>query len=309
MLYPMILNPVLKEYLWGGTNLKDKYGKQTEKETIAESWELSCHPEGISTIANGVCKGMELTDYIIKNGHAVLGSNVDQAGLPVLIKLIDAADNLSIQVHPGDSYAKQTENQSGKKEMWYITECEPTSYLYYGISRKISKDEFIKKAKDGTITDIINRVPVRQGDVFFIDSGVVHAIGKGLTVAEIGSNCNITYRIFDFFRKDKSGMPRELHISNAADVACLDTPVAYKFDEYGVLDCKDFIVEEIKLKGLKNLKADNKSFHSLLCIQGSCIIQYNGEEVLAQKGTSVFIPAGMGNYALKGNAVLLKTTV
>jgi Phosphomannose isomerase len=309
MLYPMILKPVLKEYLWGGTNLRVKYGKETKKETIAESWELSCHKEGVSVIANGKLAGTRLDDFIHESSGNVLGTNVKLCELPVLVKLIDAADNLSIQVHPDDCYAEKHENQPGKKEMWYIIDCEPDASLFFGFKNKIDRGEFVHRAEDGSITEVLNRVNVSPGDVFFIDAGVVHAIGKGITVAEIGSNCNITYRLFDFFRKDSFGNPRELHIKKAAEVVHLDIPEKQSFNENGLLDCKDFIVQEIKLKTTKKLTADLDSFHSLLCVHGNCAIEYNGESVEMQKGTSVFVPAGMGSYALNGEAVLLKTTV
>ena len=305
MLYPLVLKPVFKEYLWGGTNLKKIYGADST-DTIAESWVLSCHPEGVTTIVNGRFAGERLDAYIRGQDNGVLGKHAE---MPLLIKLIDAADNLSIQVHPDDCYAAEREKQPGKKELWYIVDCEPDSSLFYGFNKKVLKKEFIKRAKDGSVLEVLNQVPVRQGDVFFIESGVVHAIGKGMTIAEIGSNCNITYRIFDFFRKDKTGKPRPLHLEKAAEVAVLDMSERHTFDENGFLNCVDFAVQEIKLNGSLRLTAGCGSFHSLLGISGSCRLEFDGMHVDIEKGTSLLIPAGMGEYSMQGNAVLLKTTV
>jgi mannose-6-phosphate isomerase len=309
MLYPMVLAPVFKEYLWGGRNLAAKYGKKTDLKTIAESWELACHRDGVSIITNGAFQNKKLDAYLEENGCGVLGADKCANGMPLLVKLIDAADNLSIQVHPDACFAAENEQQPGKKELWYIMDCEPDASIFYGFNKKISKEEFVSRAKDGSILDVLNRVAVRAGDVFFIDSGTVHAIGKGLTVAEIGNNCNVTYRIFDFFRKDQSGQPRDLHIDKAAKVANLDVPKQYAFDENGVLDCGDFLVHEIRLRGILELTADDRSFHNLLCTKGECVLSYEEQEIKILQGTSIFIPAGMGVYSLRGDGVLLKTTV
>ncbi len=309
MLYPMILAPVFKEYLWGGHNLATKYGKETDLETIAESWELACHPQGVSVITNGPLKNKKLDAYLKENGCRVLGTKQCTKELPLLVKLIDAEDNLSIQVHPDAYFAAENEQQPGKKELWYIMDCEPGASIFYGFNKKLTREEFISRAKDGSILDVLNRVSVHPGDVFFIDSGTVHAIGKGMTVAEIGNNCNITYRIFDFFRKDQSGNSRDLHIDKAAMVAKLDTPKQYAFDENGVLDCGDFLVCEIRLRGILDLTADVKTFHNLLCTKGGCVLSCEEQEIQILQGTSIFIPAGMGEYRLRGDALLLKTTV
>ncbi len=309
MHYPMILSPVFKEYVWGGKNLKKIYKGACSPDRIAESWVLSCHWDGITGIANGKYAGKTLNDYIQDTKGAVLGNYCNNGEMPLLLKIIDAADHLSIQVHPDTAYAGRVENQPGKKEAWYVMDCIRDAFLYYGFNRKLSREEFLARAKDGTILETLNRVSVKPGDVFFIDSGIIHAIGKGMTVVEIGSNCNITYRIFDYFRTDKYGKQRELHIEKAADVAVLEKIQAVPLMKNGIMDCADFYMQEIKLDGKMVITAGAESFHSLLCIKGNCLLLFNGLKIPVEIGTSLFVPADMGAYTLQGNSVVLKTAV
>lgn len=308
MLYPLVLSPVFKDYLWGGIKLKTIYHKNCAFPKIAESWELACHREGVSRIENGLYAGMPLSEYLKKEGCGVLGDGKGE--LPLLIKIIDTADSLSIQVHPDDAYAALHENgQDGKTELWYIMECELGAALYYGFQKEISKEEFKNRAADGTITEVLNKAEVRKGDVFLIEPGMVHAIGKDMTVAEIGTNSNITYRIYDFGRTDAQGKPRPLHIEQAADVLHFREPVVYRLDR--PLDCGAFQMEKIELRGKEPAlcAVDESSFHNLLCVEGKGILTCQGEAIEIPAGKNVFLPAGLGEYTLDGKATFLKTTV
>ena len=188
-----------KDYIWGGNRLREEYGKQLDSDRIAESWELSCHKDGQSVITGGEFDGKTLSDYIAAKGKGVLGKNCGRFEyFPVLIKLIDAKDNLSVQVHPSNEYALRVEGEYGKTEMWYIVDCDPGAELLYGFKHEISKEEFAERIANNTLLEVTNNVPVHKGDVFFIESGTLHAIGKGILIAEIQQNSNTTYRIYDY---------------------------------------------------------------------------------------------------------------
>ena len=187
----MKLQAPLKDYIWGGTKLKTDYGKKTDLEKVSESWELACHKDGMSIIENGPEAGRTLKSYLDEAGPAVLGEHAKKFSyFPLLIKLIDAKDNLSVQVHPDNDYAMRVEGEYGKTEMWYIVDCEPGATLIYGFKHAISKEEFEKRIADNTLLEVCNQVPVHKGDVFFIASGTLHAIGKGIIICEIQQNSN-----------------------------------------------------------------------------------------------------------------------
>ncbi len=195
-LTPFLLYPACKDYLWGGTRLREQYHKESEQQIIAESWELSCHPDGESVIATGAHEGDTLRSFLAAHPQAAGEKAAAFGQFPLLIKFIDAAGDLSIQVHPDDTYARRVEGagQSGKTEMWYILDCKAGAALYYGFEHPVSAQQVRAAVKDGTITSLLHRVPVRPGDVFFIEAGTVHAIGAGMTLAEIQQNSNTTYR-------------------------------------------------------------------------------------------------------------------
>ena len=174
------LKPSSKDYLWGGTRLMTEFGKEYDGDKLAETWELSCHPDGPSYVANGEYAGETLSEYILMEGKKVTGTHSRHySQFPLLIKFIDAKDDLSIQVHPDDEYAMKNEGQYGKTEMWYIVDCEDGASLYYGFSREVSKEEFEKRIKNKTLLEVLNKVEVHKGDVLFIEPGTIHAIGKG----------------------------------------------------------------------------------------------------------------------------------
>lgn len=193
------LKPACKDYLWGGRRLVEEYGKEYDGETLAETWELSCHPDGPSVISNGKYAGKTLEEYIEKEGREILGTHCRRfREFPVLIKFIDANKDLSIQVHPDNRFALKNEGQYGKTEMWYVMDTEPGAFLYYGFKKEISREEFRRRINDNTLTEVLNSVSVKKGDTFFIEAGTIHAIGKGILLAEIQQNSNVTYRVYDY---------------------------------------------------------------------------------------------------------------
>ncbi|MGI6153092.1 MAG: type I phosphomannose isomerase catalytic subunit [Christensenellaceae bacterium] len=306
MLYPLILTPVFKEYLWGGTRLKQLYNKVTDFEKIAESWELSTHRDGVCGIENGYFAGRMFTEYLQSAGLQVLGTNAKTDELPVLIKYIDSSSGLSVQVHPDDAYARRQGEPYGKTEFWYIVDCGPDAWLYYGTEEgtEFTKEEFIRRAKDGSIVDLLKKVPVKKGDAFYIEPGTVHAIGKDMTVVEVGTNCNITYRIFDFNRTDKDGNARPLHLEDAA--AIIKPGAGSQQWENGRIDCSDFVVTELRVNGILDLLCDERSFHCLMCIEGNVMID---RAVQMNPGSTVFIPAGLGGYTLRGEGTVLAVSI
>ena len=216
----MKLQPVGKDYLWGGTRLREEYGKRIDLTPLAETWECSVHPDGPSVIANGEFKGMTLTD-VLKNHPEYLGTKVSNGELPVLIKFIDAKKDLSVQVHPNDKYAGIYEHQNGKTEMWYVLDAEEDASLVYGFQHKVTADIIRKAVATATLDRHLQKVGVHKGDVFFVPSGTVHGIGAGVLIAEIQESSNVTYRVYDYDRIDKNGMKRELHFDKAIKVRCV----------------------------------------------------------------------------------------
>lgn len=312
------LTPAFKDYLWGGTRLRDDFQKDCDFDKIAESWELSCHKDGPSTISNGEFKGLTLSEYIEKAGKSVLGTDCEKFdNFPILIKLIDAKDNLSVQVHPDNEYALRVEGEYGKTEMWYIVDCDEGATLLYGFKDTISKDEFAQRIADNTLLEVTNAVPVKKGDVFFIQAGTLHAIGKGILIAEIQQNSNTTYRIYDYGRVGKDGKPRELHVEKAKDVTDLcpakaypETPVEQK-DGYTsklLSSCDYFTTYAIDVDSKAVLEADEKSFASLLILEGEGKV-VGDDTVEFRKGDSIFVPAGTGKFAVDGKCKAILTRV
>ena len=312
------LTPAFKDYHWGGTRLRDDFQKDCDFDKIAESWELSCHKDGPSTIANGEFKGLTLSEYIDKAGKSVLGTDCEKfENFPILIKLIDAKDNLSVQVHPDNEYAQRVEGEYGKTEMWYIVDCDEGATLLYGFKDTITKDEFAQRIADNTLLEVTNAVPVKKGDVFFIQAGTLHAIGKGILIAEIQQNSNTTYRIYDYGRVGKDGKPRELHVEKAKDVTDLcpakaypETPVEQK-DGYTsklLSSCDYFTTYAVDVDSKAVLEADEKSFLSLLILDGECEITAD-DTVKAKKGDSIFVPAGTGKVIAEGKCKVILTRV
>ncbi len=298
---PIKLTAPIKDYLWGGTKLITDFNKKTTLEKAAESWELSTHPDGESVVTGGDFDGMKLSEYIKANGgDECIGTKASEFDFfPILIKLIDAKDNLSIQVHPNDEYALKVEGEYGKTEMWYIVDCEEDSYLYYGLNREVSKEEFERRIKDNTLLEILNKVDVHKGDVFFIPSGTIHAICSGILICEVQQNSNTTYRVYDYDRRGADGKPRELHIEKAIAVSDMfPAPELKKADSNVLASCKYFTVE--KVSGNSEIALSTDCFRSLVILEGNGTVEVSGNSVEVTKGDSIFIPAQTGVAELKG---------
>ena len=308
------LKPACKDYLWGGHRLAEEYGVEYEGKVLAEAWALSCHPDGPSVIANGAYEGKSLREYVEAEGKGVLGEHCARfEDFPILTKFIDAKDNLSIQVHPSDEYALREEGQYGKTEMWYILEAEEGAFLYYGFRQEISKEEFSQRIKDNKLLEMLHAVPVCKGDSFFIEPGTLHAVGKGILLAEIQQNSNVTYRVYDYGRVGADGKQRELHIEKALAVTNRK-PVERKGSSYPhVADCEYFTVDKLNLDG-KNLQSakgivGKESFLSILILGGEGTIRNAGEQLSYRKGDSLFLPADSGEWQIEGSCDALLTTV
>ncbi|MGN1024701.1 MAG: type I phosphomannose isomerase catalytic subunit, partial [Lachnospiraceae bacterium] len=267
-----------------------------------------------SVITNGPYAGKTLQQYIDAEGFSVLGTHCRRfREFPILTKFIDAKDNLSIQVHPGNSYALKHEGQYGKTEMWYVLDAEPGAFLYYGFKREISREEFARRIQDNTLLEVLNPVPVHKGDALFIESGTIHAIGKGILIAEIQQNSNVTYRVYDYGRVGKDGKKRDLHIEKALAVTNR-VPMAHSGANYPhVADCDYFTVDKLDLDGrITNRMEGNvgdASFLSILILDGSGTIRCGEERLPYQKGDSLFLPAGSGDWQIEGTVDALLTTI
>ena len=316
---PFLLKAPIKDYIWGGTKLREIFGKESGLERLAESWELSCHTDGECIIDGGEFDGMKLSEFVSAHPEAVSSSFKKGDSFPVLVKLIDAKNDLSVQVHPDDEYAHKYENDNGKTEMWYIISADQGAELVYGFREKITREEFRRAIEDNTLMDKVNRVPVKQGDVFFIEPGTLHAIGKGILIAEIQQSSNVTYRVYDYGRLGADGKPRQLHVEKALEVTNTE-PADHRRPVYGMeldgvvtqllADCNYFIVNRHRIIKEAEFAADSSSFAHILMIGGS------GGELVADNfklelkmGTSVFVPAGTGAFAIKGNCDVIITTI
>ncbi len=300
------LYPAHKDYLWGGTRLREEYDKNFTG-IVAETWELSVHPDGHSVIVapESSYHGKTLAEYL-KDHPLVLGR---EGELPILIKFIDAKKDLSIQVHPDNEYALKHEGQFGKTECWYILDAEPEAFLYYGVNRSLSREELRTAIENKTLLDVLRRVPVKKGDFFFIPAGTIHAIGAGIVIAEIQQNSNVTYRVYDFDRKDASGQLRELHIEQSIAVSDLE-PSRENYDFGGHLcQCPYFTVDKLTISAPCRLDPSGASFHSLLILEGSGSLSDGKDVYPLRKGDSVFVSADHAPYTLEGSLTLLQTTL
>ena len=305
------LAPVYKDYIWGGNKLNESFGKCSGLERTAESWELSVHKDGESRVVGGECDGRTLSEYIDGCGREVLGANVLEFDrFPVLIKLIDAADDLSVQVHPSDEYALANEGEYGKTEVWYILECDEGACLHIGLNRDVTREELEERIHAGTLTDIINRVPVKRGEVYFIESGTVHAIGRGTVICEIQQNSNTTYRVYDYGRRDKNGNTRELHIDKALDVINRRKSIPENSGNGAVIaKCKYFTAEKVTCDGEASVSLGADSFRSLIIADGEGVLVLGEQELRVKKGDSVFVPAQDGKLAVSGKCEIIVTYV
>lgn len=296
------LTPALKDNLWGGNKLR-QYGKSSEKDRIAESWELSFTDGGEATIADGRCMSEAFP-------RETWGTACEKFRFfPTLSKFIDARENLSVQVHPSDDYALTNEGQFGKTEMWYVVEAEEGAGLYMGLKEKCTPEVFSAAVKDGTVENLLSFKKVKKGDVYFIPSGTIHAIGAGVLIFEIQQNSTLTYRLYDYMRRDKDGNLRELHVDKAMKVSMLEP---YKHAVYGneseevIGKCEYFKTSKYKLKLSKMLfNVTSDSFLSITCVGGEGVIE--GEKI--SLGDTVFCPAGAGDVCIEGDLEIIAIEV
>jgi mannose-6-phosphate isomerase len=322
--YPLLLRPVSKEIIWGGDRLRTEYGKTAPFEKIAESWELTVREKEMCVIAGGEYTGMSLGDYIASGRRDILGLNgVKYDRFPLLIKFIDAADRLSIQVHPDDEYGLANEGELGKTEMWYIMAAEDGAQLVYGLKPGLTAEDFRKAVEENRTEEALNFVNVHAGEVYFIPSGQVHAIGAGILIAEIQQNSNITYRVYDYNRPGADGKPRELHTAKALDVVKIRTEeeiarirfsVPYK-PESGcevLASCAYFTTLRYDTAPGKTAlyTATDRSFASLLVLDAEDAQLECGRFLEPiHKGESWFIPAGSGEIRISGRAEVIVSEV
>lgn len=327
---PFLLCPIGKDYLWGGTRLNDDFSKEIDMKPLAETWECAAHKDGVNVIGTGVFKG-RLLDDVLKEHPDLLGTkNEDKNTLPILVKLIDAKSDLSVQVHPDNEYARMYEDNSlGKAEMWYILDAENDSSIIYGFNRDIDKDKLLGELENvesrKQIEKYLNRVRVEKNDVYFIKPGIVHAIGKGVLLAEIQQNSNITYRLYDYERTDKNGEKRELHIKKALDVVETEKMkiprqpmrvLKYKqgYAEELLCSCEYFKIERILInteqcRQMTRFSERLETFQVLLCISGcGVIISEGGEIINVFKGDCIFVPAGDITVKMHGKMKFLKVS-
>ena len=314
---PMIkLTPAFKDYLWGGTKLRDVYHMPCDYDIIAESWELSAHEAGQSIVASGKHKGQKFGDYLEAVGKDVLGWKCSPLQtFPLLIKFIDAKGNLSVQVHPDDDYALEHEDQYGKNEMWYVIDSEPGAGLYVGFNRDVSRREVEERVRNHTIMEVLNFYPTKPGDVFYIPAGTVHAIGAGNLICEIQQSSNCTYRLYDYDRRDKFGNPRELHLDRALDVLNFNKYEQKIMDKENdgsgsvLVRCKYFESVLYDITDETSIPLDDGRFYSVVCIKGKGNLSIDGFEMDINAGESVFIPARKGTLNVSGKLSIVVSNI
>ncbi len=316
--YPLIFEPIFKERIWGGTKLKDFLNKSFDGNQIGESWELSTVANDVSVVSNGNFTGLNLIELIEKYPIEILGANsIEKFGLkfPLLFKFLDAKEDLSIQVHPNDELAKQRHNSFGKTEMWYVMQADENARLVVGFKNKTNKNDYLNHLEDKTLVDVLNEIPVKKGDTFYLETGTVHAIGAGVLIAEIQQTSDITYRLYDWDRVDGNGNGRELHTDLAVDAINYEetnTKVQYinKTNEsVNLVECPFFITNILEVSGKFNWKKRKESFTVFMCTEGSFVLLTSNSKLEFKKGDTVLIPAILEEFEIIGKTSLLEITI
>ncbi|HJS00898.1 MAG TPA: type I phosphomannose isomerase catalytic subunit [Flavobacterium sp.] len=313
--YPLQFDPILKERIWGGEKLKTVLNKNIQSSTTGESWELSTVEGDISVIANGELKGKSLMELIDEQPNEVLGAEVYKKfgkQFPLLFKYLDAREDLSIQVHPNDALAKKRHNSFGKTEMWYIMQADEDARIIVGFKEKSNAEEYVGNLENKNLLSVLDSKQVKSGDVFFLETGTVHAIGAGLVVAEIQQTSDITYRIYDFDRVDAQGNKRELHVNLALDAINYNKVDTYKkYDKIvnqsnEVVNCPYFTTNYVPLDGEVTVNKSGETFTVYMCVEGNFELDYNGVKYEYKKGDTVLIPAAIKSFVLNGKASVLE---
>ena len=314
-LYPLQFEPILKERIWGGEKLKTILNKPITSKITGESWELSTVEGDVSVVANGDLAGKSLNDLIDLNPDALLGTEVHKKfgkQFPLLFKYLDAREDLSIQVHPNDELAKKRHNSFGKTEMWYVMQADADSKLIVGFKEDSNADEYVENLKNKTLLSILDNVNVEVGDVFFLETGTVHAIGAGMVIAEIQQTSDITYRLYDFDRVDAAGNERELHVDLALDAINykkIDTYKKYPKElnqSNSMVDCPYFTTNFLPLDGEVAVHKTGESFTVYMCVEGEFELEYEGEKFNYIKGDTLLIQAALKSFVLNGKGSLLE---
>jgi len=320
---PFLLTPASKDYLWGGSRLNDDFNLNIDIEPFAEAWVCSTHPDGESFTPDNEKLSILLKEHPEWLGGHPLGLTEGKAELPILIKLIDAKKNLSVQVHPDDAYAKKYENSLGKTEMWYVLDARHNAELIYGFNRDVDEKQVRNALSTGEIISLLNRVTVQKNDLFYIEAGTVHAIGEGCLVAEIQESSNLTYRLYDYERVDKNGKQRELHVDKALKVMKKTSSLSPRqplrvlryhpgYASELLTRCKYFQVERILLntenRKMAQFQTGLNSFHALLCIDGCGMLLGQDVNIPFFKGDCVFVPADSIPLKLHGRAQILNVS-
>ena len=320
-MYPLKFQPILKERLWGGTKLKDVLSKPIESDITGESWELSTVKGDVSIVANGDLTGSSLQELIDENPESFLGKSVVERfgkDFPILIKFIDAKQDLSIQLHPNDELAKERHDSFGKTEMWYVMDADEKADLIVGFNKDVTKEEYSNSLENDTLLDLLNYESVKEGDTFFINTGKIHAIGAGVLLAEIQQTSDITYRVFDFNRKDKNGNLRELHTDMALDAIDYTKKDDFKVDYSNATDavntmvtCPYFNTNYIYLtKDLKQDISTRDSFTIYMCVGGAVTIENEFGTATVKKGETILVAANSKQVILKSDqAKILEVTI
>ena len=311
--YPLKFAPILKEKIWGGEKLSKLLNKDSDKENIGESWEISDFEENMSLVSNGNLKGKSLHDLVSEYKSDLVGEKVYQQfgdQFPLLIKFIDAKDVLSIQLHPNDELAKKRHNSFGKTEMWYVMQADKGGKLIVGFKKEVSKEEYLMHLKNNTLIDILNNEEVNPGDVYFISTGLVHAIGAGVLLAEIQQTSDLTYRIYDYDRKDDQGNYRDLHTEEALDAIDYSVKESYKStytkklnNIVNTVDCKYFTTNIISIDNSLDIdNSDKDSFVIYMCV-GGVGVQFLGEDFSENLsyGETILVPAKINKMSIKSD--------
>jgi len=314
-LYPLVFEPILQDRIWGGTKLKTDLGKNIPTQTTGESWELSAVEGNVSVVKQGDYAGKPLSELLESFPNEVLGTAVhEKFGIqfPLLFKFLDAREDLSIQVHPNDELAKKRHNSFGKTEMWYVMQADEGSRIIVGFKEKSSAAEYVQKLEEKKLLDILNQVEAKKGDVYFLETGTIHAIGAGIVIAEIQQTSDITYRIYDWDRVDANGNGRQLHVEEALD-AMNYNPTDTKKDyatqintSNTMVDCPYFTTNFLPLEGSAEVSKNGSSFTVYICTEGEYTIAFEGKTYTFKKGDTVLVPAALKAFTLNGAATLLE---